>query len=179
MYVPFLTEGEYKRGKNSRSTLPKNLPLEPERDEESDINRLIYTAFTRAEDSLNFSYSDMSLSEKTNVPLACLANIEEGWITPEDIGEESLVGVLESSLHSLASLPYLSEEKDFLRDRIEKQFVLSATALQNFLDITDAGPERFVSNNILRFPQAKNIAAEYGSAIHTALETFFTDYGKN
>jgi hypothetical protein len=50
------------------------------------------------------------------------------------------------------------------------------TALQNFLDIADGGPTHFVSNNILRFPQAKNIAASYGSAIHKALEDFFNDY---
>lgn len=56
---------------------------------------------------------------------------------------------------------------------------MNATALQNFLNIADAGPERFVSNTLLRFPQAKNIAASYGSAIHKALEDFFIDYQKN
>jgi hypothetical protein len=43
---------------------------------------------------------------------------------------------------------------------------MNATALQNFLNVVDAGPEKFVSNSLLRFPQAKNIAASYGSAIH-------------
>jgi hypothetical protein len=56
---------------------------------------------------------------------------------------------------------------------------MNATALQNFLNIVDAGPEKFISNSLLRFPQAKNIAASYGSAIHKALEDFFTDYKKN
>lgn len=55
---------------------------------------------------------------------------------------------------------------------------MSATALQNFLNIIDAGPEAFISNNILRFPQAKNIAASYGTAIHAGLEDFFNDYKK-
>lgn len=77
VYVPFLTESEYKRGKNTGSTLPRNLPLEPERDSESDTNRLVYTAFTRAEDSLVISYSDMNLGEKTNTPLSCLSYIDE------------------------------------------------------------------------------------------------------
>jgi hypothetical protein len=53
---------------------------------------------------------------------------------------------------------------------------MSATALQNFLDITSGGPTHFIANNILRFPGAKNIAGSYGSAMHTALEDFFTDY---
>jgi len=53
---------------------------------------------------------------------------------------------------------------------------MNATALQNFLNIVDAGPEKFIANSLLRFPQAKNIAASYGSAIHKALEDFLSDY---
>jgi hypothetical protein len=53
---------------------------------------------------------------------------------------------------------------------------MNATSLQNFLNIADAGPEYFVANTLLRFPQAKNIAASYGSAMHKALEDFFADY---
>jgi ATP-dependent helicase/DNAse subunit B len=56
---------------------------------------------------------------------------------------------------------------------------MNATALQNFLNIADAGPEKFIANSLLRFPQAKNIAASYGSAIHKALEDFFIDFGEN
>lgn len=63
--------------------------------------------------------------------------------------------------------------------RVQKNFIMSATALQNFLNIVDAGPEYFISNNILRFPQAKNVAAVYGSAMHKALEDFFTDFKSN
>ena len=79
---------------------------------------------------------------------------------------QSLISTLEAEKKELFSLPYLGDEQDFLRDRIEKLFVMNATALQNFLNIADAGPEKFVSNSLLRFPQAKNIAASYGSAIH-------------
>lgn len=88
----------------------------------------------------------------------------------------SLTETLEAEKRELFALPYLGEETAFLRDRIEKIFVMNATALQNFLNVADAGPEYFVSNTLLRFPQAKNIAASYGSAIHKALEDFFIDY---
>ena len=79
---------------------------------------------------------------------------------------QSLTATLEVEKQELFSLPYLGDEQDFLRDRIDKLFVMNATALQNFLNVADAGPEKFVSNSLLRFPQAKNIAASYGSAIH-------------
>lgn len=89
-----------------------------------------------------------------------------------------LIETLAVDKRSLFSLPYLGEENNFLRDRIDKIFVMNATALQNFLNVADAGPEYFVSNSLLRFPQAKNISASYGSAIHQALEDFFSDYSK-
>ena len=53
---------------------------------------------------------------------------------------------------------------------------MNVSALQNFLDITSGGPQSFVKRNLLRFPQAKNIAASYGTAIHKALEDFMRDY---
>lgn len=59
-------------GKFGGSPLPKNLPLEAEKDEDEDIERLIYTAFTRAKDTLTVSYSAESMSEKSLEPLACI-----------------------------------------------------------------------------------------------------------
>ncbi len=50
------------------------------------------------------------------------------------------------------------------------------TALQNFLNIIDGGPQYFFSRNILQFPQAKNENASFGSAIHKALEEVFNNY---
>ncbi len=177
MYVPFLHTREYKLGRVSGSTLPKNLPLEPEKDSDPDIERLIYTAYTRARDGLYVSWSEQSLDERANTPLPAIAPEDESWQNGEGSTEEnSATLVLRADSSSLWSLPYIGDEDDFLRDRIDKLFVMNATALQNFLNVFDAGPEYFIANNILRFPGAKNIASSYGSAIHTGLEVFFTDY---
>ncbi len=179
VYVPCIHTREYKSGKITGTSLPKNLPLEADRDNDEDIERLIYTAFTRAKDTLTATYSHESISEKSNEPLVCIQIQDDDWKEMNSIPLESLTKTLEVEKKELFALPYLGEEKDFLRDRIDKIFVMNATALQNFLNIVDAGPEKFVSNSLLRFPQAKNIAASYGSAIHKALEDFFTDYKKN
>lgn len=179
VYVPFLTESEYKTGKIWWSPLPKNLPLEAERDNDEDIERLVYTAATRAKDSLTLSYSKNNMSEKPQNPLSLLEIDSSEWEEITTVPLTSLTKNLEIEKKELFSLPYLWNEKDFLRDRIEKIFVMNATALQNFLNIVDAGPEYFVSNSLLRFPQAKNISASYGSAIHKALEDFFQDFTKN
>lgn len=179
VYVPFLTKREYKLGKISGSTLPKNLPLEADKDDDADIERLVYTGYTRARKYLTVSYSHMSTDERSSEPLPCIGSEKPEWIHRADILPLLLTETLEDISHSLWGLPYLSEEESFLRDRIEKQFIMSATALQNFLDITSGGPTHFIANNILRFPGAKNIAGSYGSAMHTALEDFFTDYKNN
>lgn len=176
VYVPCIHTREYKSGKISGSTLPKNLPLEADRDDDSDIERLIYTAFTRAKDALTITYSEESISEKSLEPLACIEVESTDWEESTTTPLTSLTETLEIEKKELFALPYLGEEQDFLRDRIEKLFVMNATALQNFLNVADAGPEYFVSNSLLRFPQAKNISATYGSAMHKALEDFFTDY---
>ncbi len=179
VYVPFLTKREYKLGKISGATLPKNLPLEADKDDDADIERLIYTGYTRARSSLTVSYSTKSMDERSNEPLPCIGAEQPTWILEDTSTPLQLVTTLECTSHSLWNLPYMSEEEDFLKDRIEKQFIMSATALQNFLDITSGGPTHFIANNILRFPGAKNIAGAYGSAMHTALEDFFTDYKNN
>ena len=178
VYVPHVHKREYKSGKISGSNLPKNLPFEADRDDDADIERLIYTAFTRAKDSLTISYSNESMSERSNEPLECIGIESNDWEETTSIPLTSLTATLEVEKRELFALPYLGEENDFLRDRIDKLFVMNATALQNFLNVADAGPEYFVSNSLLRFPQAKNISASYGSAIHQALEDFFSDYSK-
>lgn len=176
VYVPCVQNREYKSGKITGSTLPKNLPLEADRDDDSDIERLIYTAFTRAKDSLTVTYSSENMSEKSLEPLPCIEFASPEWEEMTTVPLTSLTATLEVEKKELFALPYLGDEQDFLRDRIEKLFVMNATALQNFLNVVDAGPEYFVSNSLLRFPQAKNISASYGSAIHKALEDFFSDY---
>ncbi len=176
VYVPCIHTREYKSGKMAGSTLPINLPLEADRDDDNDIERLVYTAFTRAKDTLTISYSLESINEKSLEPLACIEVESPDWEESTTVPLTSLTETLEVEKKELFALPYLGEEQTFLRDRIEKLFVMNATALQNFLNVADAGPEYFVSNSLLRFPQAKNIAATYGSAMHKALEDFFTDY---
>lgn len=66
-------------GKIGGSPLPKNLPLEAEKDNDEDIERLIYTAFTRAKDTLTVTYSSESMDEKSLEPLACIEVESPEW----------------------------------------------------------------------------------------------------
>ena len=58
---------------------------------------------------------------------------------------------------------------DLLRTSLEK-YKLSATHLNNFLDVTHGGPQMFLLGNLLHFPSTKSPAASYGTAIHATLQ---------
>ena len=40
----------------------------------------------------------------------------------------------------------------------------------NFMDVTEGGPDYFVTRNLLRLPESKSSSMSYGTAIHAALE---------
>ena len=94
-------------GKIGGSPLPKNLPLEAERDNDEDIERLIYTAFTRAKDSLTATYSRESIDEKPLEPLACIEVESPEWEELTTVPLTSLTATLEVEKKELYSLPYL------------------------------------------------------------------------
>jgi DNA helicase-2/ATP-dependent DNA helicase PcrA len=59
--------------------------------------------------------------------------------------------------------------RDFLLPVLQN-YKLSATHVNNFLDVTHGGPKQFLLDTLLRFPHERGAAASYGSAIHEALQ---------
>jgi DNA helicase-2/ATP-dependent DNA helicase PcrA len=64
--------------------------------------------------------------------------------------------------------PHVTRQ-NLLRPQLEK-YQLSVTHLNNFLDVTGGGPQAFLLQNLLRFPQAMGIGAVFGSAVHAVLQ---------
>lgn len=178
VYVPFLTQKEYEKWGKNGSSFPKNLPLQAEKDSTEDTERLVYTAATRAENSLTLSFSDTSINEKSLSPVSSIADIAEEFEAQNIDTPEGLVATLEVDQDALVTLPYIGEEENFLKASVEK-FVMNVTALQNFLDLEHGGPQSFIKRTLLKFPQAKSINASYGSAIHDALEQYMLHYGQH
>jgi len=56
-----------------------------------------------------------------------------------------------------------------LRPMLEN-YKLSITHLNNFLDVSRGGPQTFLMQNLLRFPQSLLPSASYGVAIHATLQ---------
>ena len=72
-----LTEKNYTRGRNSSNPFTSNLSLAPEKDNNEDLERLIYTIFTRAKDVLYVTYSTMNLLEKSESLVSVLGNVTD------------------------------------------------------------------------------------------------------
>ncbi len=160
--------GETARSVSRSINYPKNLPFAPTGNSADERLRLFYVAMTRAKNELVMTYSTrtdtLGSSLRANflvdstAPVTVVASSEAiedrqaqaelAWWQPLVAPSPDLAGVL---------APYL------------ETFKLSATSLNNFLDVTRGGPRLFLLNNLLRFPQAKAASAAYGTAIHWTL----------
>ncbi len=149
--------------------MPINMPLLPLSDDISDRVRLYYVAMTRAKHTLymtnNKDKFSMLLSEKI--------------IKKEE--EKEISEKLVNSLFIKEGEIFLEDEKVLLK-RILENYKMPVTHLINFLNIERVGPEKFLEQNLLRFPQAMSPTSIYGSAMHEALQNYYLykkKYDKN
>lgn len=142
-----------------------------------ELRRLFYVALTRAKKYLYISFSDYTNEGKPLEPSMFIAEIQqEHQLSSEKVIVEDEVRT-EFNVLQFEKLvaPEVQHLEDDLVDRIVNGFVMSATALSNYLRC----PLGFYYQNIIRIPSPKNEAAEFGSAIHHALEQLFLKMRKN
>ena len=162
--------GERVRVRSRSVSYPENLPLSPGGDTLDERLRLFFVAMTRARNSLTISYSLLSDSDKQTT---CASFLTDGtWTvaqTHETLEHVSLETQLRHEWYQpIVNLPPRTM-KELLAPTLE-HYKLSATHLNNFLDVTRGGPQYFLLNNLLRFPQAMSPSAAFGSAVHAALQ---------
>lgn len=162
--------GERARSRNRSIGYPENLPLAPAGEQEDERLRLFYVAITRAKRQLNISYSLLDDNKKNTLRAAFLMN--EKWQAekielPETI--ERLTESAELAWYQPLVEPTTIEMRDLLAPMLE-HYKLSATHLNNFLDVSRGGPSTFLIQNLLRFPQAKSASATFGTVIHSTLQ---------
>lgn len=162
--------GERVRSRSELISYPENLPLAPVGDTSDERLRLFYVALTRARNSLHISYS---LSDDSAKPTAVAAFLLHDTIAAKKVNHNhtpaSIVQAVETMWYEPLIRPVSANLKDLLADELS-HYQLSVTHLTNFLDVTRGGPQTFLLQNLLRFPQAMSPAASYGSAIHQTLQ---------
>lgn len=142
-----------------------------------ELRRLFYVALTRAKKYLYISYSDYTNEGKPLEPSMFIAEIQQEHELPAEklIVEEEVRTEFSALQFEKLVAPEVQHLDDDLVDRIVNGFVMNATALSNYLRC----PLGFYYQNIIRIPSPKNEAAEFGSAVHHALEQLFLKMRKN
>ena len=110
---------------------------------------------TRAKQNLTISHSRENDSEKNTMCAAFLADNE--WSLEKNSGtDETNLAVTASEIAWYNDIinPVKSDIKDLLKSTLA-DYKLSVTHFHNFLDITRGGPESFLMQSLLRFPQTK------------------------
>lgn len=162
--------GERVRKRSPLISYPENLVIKPNSDTYDERLRLYFVAMTRAKRQLHISYS--AKDDMGNNTLA--ASFLAGTSLPEQVKKPRHTIELLTTLNELAWHDRITHNptdtmKQLLSPTLEK-YKLSSTHLNNFIDITRGGPQGFLMNNLLRFPQTKSPSASYGTAVHSALQ---------
>ena len=158
------------RSRNRLINYPENLPIAPAGETEDERLRLFYVATTRAKNQLHISYSLKNDNNKETPKAAFLLNSK--WNTqPINIpsGSDEVKKATELAWYQTIVNPINADMKKILQPMLSN-YKLSATHLNNFLDVTSSGPSKFLLHNLLRFPQATNPNTAYGTAIHNTLQ---------
>lgn len=164
--------GERARSHNKLISYPENLPIAPAGDTSDERLRLFYVALTRARNKLSISYSWTNDNAKQTAIAGFLLDesTNEYKSTIEPVTDsQAIIESAQIRWYEPLVPPVASSLKDILASQLEN-YQLSVTHLTNFLDITRGGPQMFLIQNLLRFPQAMSPAASYGSAVHQTLQ---------
>lgn len=159
------------KGRINKLSFPINVAIEPAGENEDDQLRLFYVALTRAKERLYLTTHQIKESGKPAQDLRFLVGVKDADMSKTAAQEDVLITpeVLEMTALQYRTASFIDSEEMLLHSILE-QYALSVTHLNNFINIPRGGPAFFLEQNILRFPQSKNISGAYGSAIHNTLE---------
>jgi DNA helicase-2/ATP-dependent DNA helicase PcrA len=162
--------GERVRSRSRLIGYPENLPLAPSGDSLNERMRLFFVAMTRARKQLIISYSASDDSGKDTLCASFLlsTSLTPKKITPAHDTAQLIAGAEQRWYEPIVCLS-TGTMQELLAPTLEN-YKLSVTHLNNFLDVSRGGPQAFLMNNLLRFPQAMSPSAAYGSAIHQTLQ---------
>ncbi len=159
------TWGETARSRAKLISYPHNLPIGMGSDSSDERIRLLFVALTRAKSHLHLSYHTHEQGGKESLPVAYLDEI----LPTHHSGNADDIQAAELLWHERLLHIEKSKLSELLSHTLSR-YKLSATHLGNYLDVTRGGPELFLIQNLLRFPQAMSPSAAFGSSVHAVLQ---------
>ncbi len=171
------------RGFPNKLPFPTNLPIEPGEGGDDRL-RNFYVALTRAKKHLYVTSYRKSDAGKDSLKIGFIVPEKEDGAIATHLHEQETVIAVEEIVRNMtegtinpAYFAVTSGERAILEERV-KDYMMSVTHLNNFLDITSGGPAYFLEQNLLSFPQSKSPHSIYGSAMHKAIERFYIELKK-
>ena len=161
--------GERVRSRSRLIGYPENLAISPNADSYDERIRLYFVTMTRAKRQLYLTYARSDDTAKDTLKASFLAGTNLQEIDRQPSSTAALAEQSEIVWHNRLTAPINRTMKELLAPTLEN-YKLSITHLNNFIDVTRGGPQNFLLNNLLRFPQAKSANAIYGTLIHAVLQ---------
>lgn len=159
--------GSKSRGASNKLSYPTNMPIGLSGDSYDDKLRLFFVAMTRAKKYLHISSSEQSLSGKKSLKAEFLS--DQKWQLTDGQSHNIQLEAAEHTWHAAVDINKDKTLQEILV-KLLKNYQLSATHLNNFIDITEGGPKGFLLNNLLHFPKSMSASAATGSSVHSALQ---------
>lgn len=150
---------------------------QPKHTDIEELRRLFYVGLTRAQKHLYISFARFKNDGKNMEPSMFIEEIRASHaLDPKQIAitEEILSDFAMIQFNRQQSPELERIEEEFVSQLLDK-FVMNVTALSNYLKC----PLQFYFQNLVRVPSGKSEAAEFGSAVHHALEKLFSKMQQN
>lgn len=170
------------RGYPNKLPMPMNLRHIQREDGGDDRLRVFYVALTRAKRELWITAYRYDDAGKPSLRVGFIAPENESghlakYLKGEDaqVAEADLVRGLEVLPKHPEFFPIIPGERAILLELL-RDYRMSVTHLNNFLNVAEGGPAAFLEQNLLCFPQAMRPASAYGDAMHKAIERYFREW---
>lgn len=163
--------GRKARHPHSSLSFPHNLPIEPAGANYDDALRLFYVAMTRAKQHLIVTMHEADASGKEVLPAEFLTATASAIVTHK--AQATPLEQLQPGWEARHVTMAQTKQATLLAPVLEN-YCLSATHVNNFIDVTRGGPQAFLLQNLLRFPQAMTPSQVFGKSIHAVLQRAHT-----
>lgn len=174
--------GKKARGNSNKLSLPANLQhIRYAGSSEDELRRILFVAITRAKHGLYLTSHANKDNGRSTEPVKYLLEYDDGDARKTTVLPESKQALQQTSYDAQATMQHIdtmwhsrhlhlsADLKSLLKPRLEN-YQMSPTHLNTFIDMEYGGPEAFLLQTLLRFPQAPSEDGEFGNAVHETLD---------